>query len=52
MVEFAFLSPKTGFDIAQTFPKSKLSKYHAEVLVVTAEMFDLVVAAITGDALT
>ena len=43
---------KADFDISQTFPKSELSEYHAQVLVVAAEMLDLVVAAIAGDALT
>lgn len=48
--ELVALSPQTGFDVAQTFPKGQLGKNHAEKLVVTGEVLDLVIPPVALDA--
>ena len=50
MEELALLSPKTGLDIAQALQKGQLCEGHAEKLVVTGEILDLVVAPVALDA--
>ena len=49
VIEFASLRAKTRLDISEAFPISKLCKGHAEKLVETGEVFDLVISTITVD---
>ena len=50
VVELGVQSLQTGFDFTQTLALGKLGKRHAEVLVETPGILDLVVASIALDA--
>src|SRR5512139_1302567 len=47
VIEFPLSRAQTSFDVPETFPIGQLSESHAEKLVPTREVFDLVVAVVT-----
>jgi len=51
VIELALLCPQTGFDVPQALAVGQLSEGHAEILLEAGELFDLVVAVVTIDAL-
>jgi hypothetical protein len=50
MIELGLLSTKTGFDIAETFAISELSKGQTEELIPAGEIFDVAIALVPIDA--
>jgi hypothetical protein len=49
VIELGWLCAQAGFDVAQTFPVSKLGKRHAQELIEAAEAADVEIAAILRD---
>lgn len=49
MVELGGLTAQTGFDIAQTLAIGQLRERHAQKLVETSEVFDLVLSVVASD---
>ena len=50
MIELGLLGAETGFDIAQTFAISELSKDQAKELIPTREIFDVAIGLVSIDA--
>lgn len=49
MVELGGLTAQTGFDVAQTLAIGQLCERHAQKLVETGKVFDLVLSVVTGN---
>jgi phytoene dehydrogenase-like protein len=52
VVELGRLTAQTGFDVAQALPVGRLCEGHAQVLVETGEVFDLVLSIVASNAAT
>jgi hypothetical protein len=50
MIELRTMGSQAGFDVAQAPSPCELRERHAQILVETGEVFDLVLAAVTSDA--
>ena len=51
-IELYRLAAQTGLDIEQTFPLGQLRESHAQILIRTGEMLDLVLATVPGNTTT
>ena len=52
VIELGDLTAQTGFDIAQTFPIGQLRKGHAQIVIETREVLDLVLPVVASYAAT